>query len=198
VLAGVNGAGKSSLAGAAFLAHGVDFFNPDTTARGILEANPGLDQTDANSIAWRQGKRLLERAIAERLNFAFETTLGGKTIAGLLETAALSGIHVRIWYVGLRNPELHIARVRSRVAKGGHDVSEQIIRARFDSSRMNLIRLLPHIEECRVHDNSKDADPKAGFLPEPILLLHVAGRIIVASCKLTQTPDWAKPLWLRP
>jgi len=43
----------------------------------IRSANPGITNKEANSAAWLQGKRLLERAIAERLNFAFETTLGG-------------------------------------------------------------------------------------------------------------------------
>ena len=70
VLAGANGAGKSSIGGAAFLQHGVEYFNPDEAARRILAANPAITQEDANSAAWHEGKRLLERAIAERLNFA--------------------------------------------------------------------------------------------------------------------------------
>jgi hypothetical protein len=76
VLAGANGAGKSSIGGAAMLQHGVEYFNPDEAARRILAANPTITQEDANSAAWHEGKRLLERAITERLNFAFETTLG--------------------------------------------------------------------------------------------------------------------------
>ena len=67
VLAGANGAGKSSIGGAAFLHHGVEYFNPDEAARRILAANPAITQEDANSAAWHEGKRLLERAIAERL-----------------------------------------------------------------------------------------------------------------------------------
>ena len=116
VLAGTNGAGKSSIAGAMFLAQGTGYFDPDEAARRILAANPGLAQAEANSAAWNQGRRLLERAIAERLNFAFETTLGGRTIPALLGAALSAGVEVRIWYVGLRSAALHIARVRARVA----------------------------------------------------------------------------------
>jgi len=58
-----------------------------------------------------KGKRLLERAIAERLDFAFETTLGGHTIGALLHAALAAGIDVRMWFVGLSSPELHMARV---------------------------------------------------------------------------------------
>src|ERR1035438_546316 len=97
VLAGANGAGKSSLGGAALLQRGVEYFNPDEAARGILAANPTIIQEDANSAAWHEGKRLLERAITERLNFAFETTLGD-TIPALLERALGSGMEVRVWY----------------------------------------------------------------------------------------------------
>lgn len=58
-----------------------------------------MGPAEANSRAWLHGKRLLEKAIADRLNFAFETTLGGNTIPALLERAHSSGIAVRVWYV---------------------------------------------------------------------------------------------------
>jgi len=179
-----------------FLARGAEYFNPDEASRRILSANPGIAQTEANSAAWERGKRLLERAIAERLNFAFETTLGGNTITALLDTALAAGIEVRIWYVGLATAELHIARVRARVAKGGHDIPEARIRERFDGSRLNLIRLMPRLNELRVYDNSPEADPDAGAAPEPELLLHMSRGKMVSSCDLAATPQWAKPvLW---
>src|SRR5215470_5483688 len=99
VLAGVNGAGKSSIGGAMIRASGADYFNPDEAAQQILEVNPGITITEANSAAWLEGKRLLERAIAERGNFAFETTLGGASIAKLLCDAVDLGIAVHVWYV---------------------------------------------------------------------------------------------------
>jgi hypothetical protein len=142
VLAGANGAGKSSLGGAALLQHGVEYFNPDEAARRILAANPTIIQEDANSAAWHEGKRLLERAITERLNFAFETTLGGNTIPALLERALESGI------------------------------------------------------EVRVYDNSEEADPNTGALPEPILILHLDKGKVGNSCDLTTAPEWTKPILL--
>jgi predicted ABC-type ATPase len=68
----------------------------------------------SQSAAWDEGRRLLERAINERLHYAFETTLGGRTIPALLEKAMEAGIEVRIWYVGLTNTEPHIARVHAQ------------------------------------------------------------------------------------
>lgn len=194
VLAGTNGAGKSSIAGAMLLQQGTEYFNPDEAAKRILSANPTLSQIDANSIAWNEGKRLLERAIRARLNFAFETTLGGHTIKSLLESALAEGIHVRIWYVGLNSPELHIARVRARVAKGGHDIPEARIRQRYDSSRVNLMELLSTITELRVYDNSEEADPSTGSVPEPKLILHMMHGQVINACELLFVPDWAKPI----
>src|SRR5688572_28624141 len=91
VLAGVNGAGKSSIGGAIFRATGVDYYNPDEAARRLMAGNSALTQRDANGIAWQQGKRLLEAAVARRLDFVFETTLGGGTITRLLLEAASNG-----------------------------------------------------------------------------------------------------------
>lgn len=194
VLAGTNGAGKSSIAGARFRAGGADYFNPDEATRQIREAEPSLSLDDANSRAWNEGKRLLERAIAERLDFAFETTLGGRSITDLLQSAITAGIEVSVWFAGLASPELHIERVRSRVARGGHDIPEENIRRRYDASRENLITLLPGLAALRVFDNSADADPATGMAPRPRLLLHMKGGQIVEVCELTSVPTWAKPI----
>ena len=135
VLAGVNGAGKSSIEGATLNERGAEYFNPDVAARQIRQADPRLALKEANSLAWHQGGRLLERAIAERQSFALETTLGGNTITGLLERASEQGLEVRVWYAGLSSPELHIARVRQRVLGGGHDIPESDIRRRYENQQ---------------------------------------------------------------
>jgi predicted ABC-type ATPase len=182
------------VAGATFRRFGGDYFNPDEAAAQILAANPGISVAEANGAAWHEGKRLLEHAIAERLDFAFETTLGGHTITALLQDALSAGIDVRIWFVGLSTPELHLARVRSRVARGGHDIAEATIRERYDRSRINLIALMPQLTELRVFDNSFEADPFAGRAPRPFLVLHVVNGRVVEMMDLAGTPQWAKAL----
>jgi predicted ABC-type ATPase len=194
VLAGTNGAGKSSIGGAMFRLRGANYFNPDEAARAILARNPGASPIEANSAAWHEGKRLLERAMAEKLDFAIETTLGGDTIASLLSQAAAKGIEVRVWYAGLSSPELHIARVRARVAKGGHDIPEADIRRRYDQSRINLIRLLPKLAELRLFDNSIEGDPDKGAMPAPVLVLHWRNGRILNARALRHAPEWARPI----
>jgi predicted ABC-type ATPase len=137
---------------------------------------------------------MLERAILHRLDFAFETTLGGSTITRLLSEAIAARIEVHVWYVGLADVRLHVARVRARVLAGGHDIAGNVIERRFDHSRLNLIHLLPGLASLRVYDNSADADPARGVAPRPMLVLATIGGRIVAPRDLSRIPGWAKPI----
>ena len=194
VLAGVNGAGKSSIVGATIRDKGGEYYNPDEAAREIMAANPGLGQTEVNAAAWEQGRKLLERAIDQGLDFTFETTLGGNTMPGLLAEATKRGVEVHVFYVGLGSADAHIERVRQRVRAGGHDIPEADIRRRYRHSLINLVKLLPALTELRVYDNSATADPATGQAPQPVLVLHMERGRIVGPSDLTSTPAWAKPI----
>jgi predicted ABC-type ATPase len=194
VLAGVNGAGKSSLGGAALQASGAEFFNPDTAAARLREQQPGLSAAQANGLAWTLGRRALERALAEGLTYAFETTLGGASIARLLLDGARAGAQVHVWFAGLATPELHLRRIAARVAAGGHDIPQAKVRERFDASRANLVKLMPHLASLRVYDNSFEADPRLGRRPQPVLLLHMQAGRVVQHAPLASIPAWAKPV----
>lgn len=194
VLAGTNGAGKSSVAGAALRQAGGDYYNPDEVARRLRVAEPELSRREANSRAWHIGRHFLERSIEQRFRFAFETTLGGRTIAGLLLKAANVGLPVRIWYVGLDSVERHLERIRARVARGGHPIPADRIHERYDASRENLVRLLPHLTELKVYDNSRERDPVEGVAPEPLLVLHLKEGRALDMCPMPDVPEWARPI----
>lgn len=192
VLAGVNGAGKSSIAGAALERQGGEFYNPDRATRAYL--GKGLSLPQANARAWRRGVQQLEEAIRDGSSYAFETTLGGRTITRTLLDAAAQGQPVRIWYVGLASPELHIERVRARVAAGGHDIPEARIRARWDSSRQNVIRLLPHVRELVLFDNSREVALSRGQAPRPEKLFHRKDGRVEFVVEPERVPAWAKAI----
>lgn len=194
VLAGVNGAGKSSVAGAAIRAVGGEYFNPDEATQRIMAANPGATLPEANAAAWAQGRRLLERAVDERLVYTFETTLGGTTITRLLEMALDRRLEVHVRYVGLAGVELHIERVRARATSGGHDIPEAKIRERYQNSRVNLIRLLPRLTTLSVFDNTVAAPPAERFRPDFRLLLQTERGSVREVAALETIPDWAKPI----
>ncbi len=192
VLAGTNGAGKSTALGAYLGRRGADYINPDELTRELMAADPSLSLNDANSRAWYINRDALETAINRRATYSFETTLGGSTITQLLERALDSGMEVRMLYVGLASPELHIARVQARVALGGHAIDENTIRTRYDSSRQNLLRLLPRLSELALYDNSEEAALKEE--PRPVLLLVTRAGQAEFIADLDLVPDWAKPI----
>lgn len=195
VLGGVNGAGKSSVLGPIFKKRNLIFFNPDEAARRIQEKT-GWTIEDANSEAWQYMKDRLEEAVRTNSSFAFETTLGANTIPRLLREAAQGGMRVMIWFVGLSSPELHISRVRARVANGGHAIPEKKIRERWTRSRENIIELLPFLTELLVFDNSAEGDPAEQNVRPPRLLLHCSNGLVVGPAPevLEETPEWAKPI----
>ncbi|HUH83074.1 MAG TPA: AAA family ATPase [Stellaceae bacterium] len=196
VLAGVNGAGKSSVAGDMLKEHGVPWFNPDAYARELIQ-RLGCTRDEADAEAWASGKRRLEAALAEGTDYAFETTLGGATISRLLVSAAATH-HISMIYCGLDSIEKHMSRVRLRVEHGGHDIPEERIRARWSSSRENLVALLPHLFHLQVFDNSVDVAPGEP-VPDPKLILEMKQGVLLApalddaeACETV--PDWAKPV----
>nr|RAW03615.1 hypothetical protein DBT41_12045 [Aerococcus urinae] len=195
VLAGVNGAGKSSVGGAILDESGLGWFNPDTFSRERVAQ--GIDKNETDAEAWAYGKSRLEEAIAGGTDFAFETTLGGKTITAILVKAAATHDIIMI-FCGLDTVERHIARVALRVKHGGHDIPEGRIRERWTTARQNLIFLLPHLKALQVFDNSLDAAP-GDTIPEPLLVLEMKdGRALYPLqddlAALRKTPRWAKPI----
>lgn len=194
VLAGVNGAGKSSVGGYLLERAGLAWFNPDTFARALV-AETGCDQTHANSLAWQEGMRRLDDAIADGANYAFETTLGGRTVPARIKAASQTH-DVLMWFCGLSSPELHLARVKARVIAGGHDIPEAKIRERYLAAPKNLIALMSCLAHLQVYDNSTEAGTGKA-IPDPVLVAEMKeGKLVWPTDleSLNKTPDWAKAL----
>jgi predicted ABC-type ATPase len=196
VLAGVNGAGKSSIGGHLLERQRLTWFNPDTFARELV-AIAGCDQATANAHAWNESVRRLDEAVASGHSHAFETTLGGRTVAARI--AAATRTHdVMMRFYGLASPDVHVARVRARVAAGGHDIPEARIRERYPQAFQNLIALMPRLAHLQVYDNSAEVDTGSA-IPDPVLVLEMQdGRLVWPAPDdvdaLRRTPHWAKPL----
>ncbi len=63
VLAGVNGAGKSTAGERELTQAGLTWFNPDTFTRQLIKTT-GAPPAEANAAAWQAGVRQLDAAIA--------------------------------------------------------------------------------------------------------------------------------------
>lgn len=194
VLAGVNGAGKSSIGGYLLERTGLTWFDLDTFARELM-AGSGCDRGDAERIAGEEGLRRLDEAIVLGRTYAFETTLGSPVVPARLQAAARSH-DVLLWFCGLASPELHLARVKARAAAGGHDIPEAAIRERFPNALRNLIALVPHLTHLRMYDNSVEAPPGAA-IPDPVLVAEMAEGALVWPAdpeSFRQVPPWAWPV----
>ena len=191
VAAGTNGAGKSSILQPLIEAKGGAYFNPDHYSKDLVKAGYARDEADAQ--AWQTGYDQLVYSIDNHQNFAFETTLGGSSITLELLRALALGRRVAIFYVGLENVELHIARVAQRVKRGGHSIPEAKIRERFDGSRANLLRFMGTKADLRIWDNSTQTPDGA---PRPVEIFRAdKGKIIIPKdLDITTTAKWAQPL----
>jgi predicted ABC-type ATPase len=154
IIAGPNGAGKTTFA-RDFLPREGDFqnyINADLIAEGISPFNP-------ESAAIRAGELMLKeirRCVEQSQNFAFETTLSGRSYARQIPKWQEAGYQVELIFLRLRSVRLAISRVKSRVARGGHHVPASIVRRRFHRGLCNfeeLYRLL--VDHWILFDNSE-------------------------------------------
>jgi len=159
VLAGPNGAGKST--SAPYLlkdALAVDeFVNADTIAQGLSAYRP-----DAAAVT--AGRVMLERlrALANmRRDFAFETTLSGRSHARWLRELQRAGYRTHLIFLSLPSADLAIARVADRVRRGGHHVPEAVVRRRFVSGLRNLFSVyMPAVDAWTIYDNADVVSPR--------------------------------------
>lgn len=127
LVAGANGAGKTTFARQflPLLHPGVPFMNADEIQRESSEF--------AAPIA--ASRELLRRISAEELSkadFAVETTLSSRTYIGRVKRWKASGYHTVLHFIEVPSADFAVARVRARVASGGHDIPEPDIRRRFE------------------------------------------------------------------
>ncbi len=131
IIAGANGSGKTSFALDFVRERTIDFINADELAKLI---NPN----DIKKAQMKAGKLFfdhLNRHLIEQKTFAIESTLSGRYLIKVIETAKKLDFKIHLIYLYLVDPTLNIMRVKSRVQSGGHDVPKNDIIRRFYRSK---------------------------------------------------------------
>jgi len=153
IIAGPNGAGKTTFA-EQFLPNEAgcpDFLNADLIARGLSPFAP-------ESAAFEAGKIMLAQIVARlkaRTSFAFETTLSGLGYARQIPRWRAAGYRVKLIFLSLPSVSLALARIRARVAQGGHDVPEAVVRRRYSRGLENFNRVYRRlVDHWALYDNS--------------------------------------------
>jgi predicted ABC-type ATPase len=168
IVAGPNGVGKTTFM-EEFLPNYADclhFVNADLIAAGLSPFSP-------QSVAIKAGKLVLEeieRHIDYRHDFAFETTLAGKSYVRLLKTVREKGYRIHLFFLWLQDVELAIKRIEMRVKAGGHDVPIIDVKRRFYRGIYNLFHLYrPLLDFWMLFDNSSTIPQELAFEKDGIL-----------------------------
>lgn len=155
LLAGPNGAGKTSFANE-FLPswrEGLVYVNADEVARALASSSADpVEQVDIK--AARLMLEQIDALTMDRQGLMIETTLSSRSYAARIPVWKDMGYSISLLYLRLPGEEVAIERVRRRVAAGGHDIPEEIIRRRFRRSLHNLeIVYKPIVDEWYIWDS---------------------------------------------
>lgn len=153
IISGCNGAGKTTASYTILpdMLKCSNFVNADEIARGLSPFDPESASIQAGRIMLTR----VEELLTNRQDFAIETTLATRTYINLIRRAQKCGYTVTLLYFWLNMPSLAIERVKLRVESGGHNVSEERIRRRYDMGIKNLFNIyIPECEYWMIIDNS--------------------------------------------
>jgi predicted ABC-type ATPase len=158
VIGGPNGAGKSTLAPLLLRdrLHLRDFVNADTIALGLSAFSPESAAIEAGRVMLKR----LDELAAQPTSFAFETTLATRSYAPRLARWQKAGFTIHVIFLWLRDVELAIKRVETRVRMGGHAIEPETIRRRYRRGLDNFKKLYqPVADRWAVIENTDTNQP---------------------------------------
>jgi predicted ABC-type ATPase len=150
VFAGPNGSGKSTITKTIPICG--DYINPDELAN-----NNSLTTEVAANVAEKQRYELIDK----NADLTYETVFSTDRHLNFLKYAKSKGYEVQCYYILTCNPDINVARVKSRVHAGGHDVDEEKIRIRYDRALKLLPQVIDVCDRIYVIDNSLGANEQA-------------------------------------
>jgi len=181
VLAGGNGAGKSTFYRTQLAPLGLPFVNADILAKEVYPQSPEEHSYDAAKLATEIRFRLLH----EGRNFCFETVFSHPSKIDFVAQAKALGYEIILVFIHLDTVSLNQARVAQRLSEGGHNVPDEKVASRIPRLLQNIKKTLPLCDQVRILNNSRIDSP----------FQQVA--VIRNGQKLQQEialPNWAKEL----
>ena len=181
VLAGGNGAGKSTFYNQYLAKYCIKFVNADLIVKDIDSENPESLSYQAATVAAKIRKGLISQGIS----FCFETVFSHESKIDFLAGAKANGYTIILVYIHLFDSSLNEARVNQRVSEGGHNVPTEKIHSRIPRTMKYIKIALSIVDEARILDNSSKDNPF-----QQILVMK-SGNF---EAKTGPLPDWAKDL----
>ncbi|MBN1972948.1 MAG: hypothetical protein JW787_04875 [Sedimentisphaerales bacterium] len=153
IIAGPNGAGKTTFA-LRYLPQTAgckNFINADFLAYGLSPFDSLAAQYKASEIFLRE----IYANIEKRVDFAFETTLAGRSQINLLKKLREDDWQIFLFFLWLPDAAFSMNRIRERVKQGGHDIPDDTIFRRFPRVMHNFIKIyIPLCDKIFCYDNS--------------------------------------------
>lgn len=168
-LIGTNGSGKSSLRNYLNLSDIQSNIDPDVLNRIYKTKYPNNYQIEAA----KQALKMYDEAVNLGLNICLESTLAGRGTMARIKAAKADGYYTIGFYIGLNSVELNLERIAMRVARGGHDIPEDIVRRRFYESADNLVKIKDNFDMLHVIDNSEAFFSLQYSLVDKQIIYHV-------------------------
>jgi predicted ABC-type ATPase len=156
IIAGPNGAGKTTFALEYLpqVAGCTHFINADLIAAGLSPLAPEREFMAASRLFLQEIKERIEA----REDFAFETTLAGRTYLRVVERLRADSWRVELIYLALPSVEMSKLRVAERVAHGGHNIPVADIERRFPRSLNHLLNDFSHrVDNCTCFMNDGES-----------------------------------------
>lgn len=145
VYAGPNGSGKSTVTQL------FDKVGTYTNADDIVAAT-GISNEEAALYVDKMRYDSIER----KQDFTFETVLSSHYKMDILKKAKENGYFIKCIFILTIDPSVNIARVKARVASGGHDVDKEKIISRYYKSLKNIKALMKICDIMHVYDNTTE------------------------------------------
>lgn len=150
VLAGGNGAGKSTFYRTQLEPLGLPFINADVLAKEIYPKSPEEHSYEAAKLATEMRFKLLN----EGRSFCFETVFSHPSKIDFVAQAKMLGYEIILVFIHLEELSLNQARIKQRVNEGGHNVPEDKVAARIPRLLVNIKKTLPLCDQAYILDNS--------------------------------------------
>ena len=152
LFAGINGAGKTSLYNTVRSRTDLGVrVSLDDVARELGDWKDPVVQVRAGCVVLKQVSELIRQG----QTFNQETTLPGAVIVTQLQEAKKAGYTVILYFVGVQGVEIAVDRVKKRMERGGHGISEEVIRKRYLNMPKALSRILPYCDRAFFYDNTE-------------------------------------------
>ena len=155
LLAGGNGAGKTTFYHTRLAPRGLPFVNADLLAAALYPEAPETHSYDAAMLA----EKLRSRLLREGRSFCFETVFSHPSKIDFVAEAKTLGYEIVLVFIHLDGDSLNNARVAQRVSEGGHDVPADKVKNRIPRLLRHVRTALPLCNHVRTLDNSRADDP---------------------------------------